>query len=101
MTHPKAKGERFLACSDEDLLWMRDIAEMLRRRMGDEAKKVPSRTLPNLVVKAIGMFNPDVGMISGELGAVKHTSSKKAKDMLGWKPRIAEEAIIACAESLD
>ncbi len=45
MTNPAAKGERFLAISGESM-WMLDVAKVLRRRMGDAAKKVPLKRYP-------------------------------------------------------
>src|SRR5215813_801035 len=44
MTDPAAKGERFIAVSG-GLLSMLAIASVLRARMGDAAKKVPTREL--------------------------------------------------------
>jgi len=46
MTHPAAKGERFLAVAG-DFLTMLDIAKILKARMGASAKRVPTRQLPN------------------------------------------------------
>ncbi|WP_044560224.1 aldehyde reductase, partial [Azospirillum sp. B4] len=57
MTHPAANGERFLAISGESL-WMIDIARVLRRRMGAAAAKVPTRVLPNWLVRLISLRNP-------------------------------------------
>jgi dihydroflavonol-4-reductase len=46
MTHPAAKGERFLAVAD-DFMSMLDIAKVLRARMGAWAKRVSNpRTTP-------------------------------------------------------
>ena len=49
MTHPAAKGERFIAVSG-DMMSMLDIAKVLEQRMGDAAKKVPTRELPSWLV---------------------------------------------------
>ncbi|WP_284741480.1 SDR family oxidoreductase [Amycolatopsis sp. RTGN1] len=45
MTDPAAAGERFLAISGHSL-WVREIAAILRDRLGDRASKVPTRELP-------------------------------------------------------
>src|ERR1700693_1670380 len=42
MTHPAAKGERFLAVA-RDFLSLIDIAKVLKSRMGDAGKRVPTR----------------------------------------------------------
>src|SRR5262249_4652977 len=50
MTHPAAKGERFIAVSG-GLMSMLDIAKVLKTRMAGAAKKVPTRQLPNWFVR--------------------------------------------------
>ena len=47
MTHPAAKGERFLAIAG-DFLSMLDIAKVLKRRMGAAAKRVPTSATAQL-----------------------------------------------------
>jgi len=99
MIDPKAKGERFLAIAG-DFMTMHEIALLLRAKLGDAAKKVPTRVLPNWLVRFFGLFDPGIKQITGELSKVKQGSNEKARKMLGWKPRSNEEAIIATAESL-
>lgn len=99
MVHPAANGERFLAVSG-DFLSVLDIAQILRRRMGPAASKVPSRQLPNWLVRLAALFNPVVRESLPELGKVKNASSEKARRLLGWSPRTSEDAIVATAESL-
>lgn len=99
MTHPAAKGERFLAVAG-DFVSMRDIALALKKRMGDAAKKVPTRELPNWVVRVASLFDPAVKQILPELGKPKNSTNEKAKRVLGWAPRSNEECVVATAESL-
>lgn len=99
MTHPAAKGERFLAVAG-DFLWMRDIAIVLKKRMGTAAKRVPTRELPNWIVRLAALRDPAVKLILPELGKRKNATNEKAKRMLGWTPRSNEESVIATAESL-
>ena len=99
MTHPAAKGERFLAIAG-DFLSLVEIAKLLKRRMGAEAKRVPSRELPNWLVRLAALRDPAVKQILPELGKVKNATSEKARRMLGWAPRSNEESIVATAESL-
>ena len=42
MTNPVAQGDRFLAVAG-DFLSFRDVAKILRKRMGVWAKRVPER----------------------------------------------------------
>jgi nucleoside-diphosphate-sugar epimerase len=99
MTDPAAKGERFLAVAG-DFISMGDIAKVLRSRMGKAGAKVPTRELPNWLVRLVGVFDPAVRLISPELGKKKNATNEKARHVLGWTPRSNEESIVATGESL-
>ncbi len=99
MTHPAANGQRFLAVAGDFLSFL-DIAKVLKRRMGGAARKVPTRQLPNWMVRLASMRDPAVKLILPELGKKKNGTNEKAKRVLGWAPRSNEEAIVATAESL-
>ncbi len=99
MTNPAAKGERFLAVAG-GFMSMQAIAAILQRRMGDTARRVTTRSLPDWVMRVVGRFNRSVGQMVPELGKRKNASNEKARQMLGWEPRSNEESIIATAESL-
>jgi len=99
MTSPAAKGERFLAVSG-DFLWMVEIARILKERMGDAARRVPTRQLPSWMVRLASLRDPAVKLIVPELGKLKNGSNEKARRLLGWQPRSREDAVAATAESL-
>lgn len=99
MTHPAAKGERFLAVSGDFMSFL-EIAHVLRARMGDAAKRVPTRELPSWLIRLSSLWDPAVGQIVPELGKKRNATSAKAKRLLGWTPRSREDAIAATAESL-
>jgi nucleoside-diphosphate-sugar epimerase len=99
MTQPAAKGERFLAVAG-DFLSILDIANVLKARMGAAAKKVPTRQLPNWLVRLASLRDPAVKQIVPELGKRKNATNEKAKRVLGWSPRSNEDSIVATAESL-
>jgi dihydroflavonol-4-reductase len=99
MTHPAAKGERFLAVAG-DFLSMLDVAKMLKRRMGAAARRVPTRELPNWLMHIAALRDPAVKLILPELGIVKNATNEKARRVLGWAPRSNEHSIVATAESL-
>ena len=98
MTAPAAGGERFLAV--DRFLWMEDVGEILRERLGPAASKVPRRRAPNLLVRAMAVFDPAVRSIVGELGKKTTYSPEKAMSTLGWAPRPVEDSIADCAQSL-
>jgi nucleoside-diphosphate-sugar epimerase len=99
MTGPAAKGERFLAVAG-DFLSVLEMAKILKRRMGAAAKRVPTRQLPNWLVRIAALRDPAVKQILPELGKRKNGTNEKAKRLLGWAPRSSEEAIVATAETL-
>jgi dihydroflavonol-4-reductase len=99
MAEAPGAGERFLAVAG-DFMTVAEIAALLRDRLGPEASKVPTRMLPNWVVRAVSLFDSSVRQIVPELGKVKQASNAKAKRLLGWAPRPNDEAILASAESL-
>jgi nucleoside-diphosphate-sugar epimerase len=98
MTSPAAAGERFLAAGP--FLWMSQVAEILRERLGPQARKVPRRSVPDLLVRAMAIFDPGVRSVVGELGQEVGFSSAKARERLGWSPRPIEDTIVDCARSL-
>jgi len=99
MTNPAAKGERFLAVAG-DFMWMVEIAKALKARLGDAAKRVPTRELPNWLVRLASLREPAVKQIIPELGKWKNASGEKAQRVLGWSPRSREDSVVATAESL-
>jgi nucleoside-diphosphate-sugar epimerase len=99
MTHPAAKGERFLAVAG-DFMSMLEIAQVLRQNLGAAAARAPSRQIPSWLLRIIALGVPMVRQIAPELNKVKNASNEKARRVLGWAPRSSEECIIASAESL-
>jgi nucleoside-diphosphate-sugar epimerase len=99
MLNPAAKSERFLGVAG-DFMWVRDVAKALKERMGEAARRVPTRQLPNWLVRLVALTDPAVRAVTSELGKAKNASNAKARRMLGWAPRSNEDAIVATAESL-
>ncbi|MFT2816209.1 SDR family oxidoreductase [Leifsonia sp. A12D58] len=99
MVDHAAAGERFLAVAGEPMQLMA-VARLLRERMGPAAARVPTRVLPDWLVRALALVNPALRQIVPQLGQPKRVSNEKARRMLGWEPRSNEEAILATAESL-
>jgi len=99
MRDPAAAGERFLATSGESL-WMVQVAELLKRRMGKHAEKVSTRELPNTFIRAAALTSMTMKGLVPLLGVNLNATAEKARRVLGWAPRSPEEAILASAESL-
>jgi dihydroflavonol-4-reductase len=98
MTSPEAGGKRFIAVTE--WLWMSETGRILRDRLGDRASKVPTRTIPNLLVRGMALFDGGIRSIVGTLGKRSDLSSDRAKGTLGWSPRPMEDTIAETGESL-
>ncbi|MBV8741502.1 MAG: NAD-dependent epimerase/dehydratase family protein, partial [Sinobacteraceae bacterium] len=99
MLEPAARNQRFLACAG-DFMSMREMACVLKEQLGGRLGRIPTRELPNWLVRLVALRNPAVRQILPELGKPKNASSAKARRLLGWTPRPREEALLATAESL-
>jgi dihydroflavonol-4-reductase len=99
MTSPAASGERFIA-TQGSAISMLDIAGVLKARLGERAKGVPTRKLPSFIVRLIALFNVEMRDLVPLLGKARNATSAKAQQVLGWNPRSWEDAVTATAESL-
>jgi dihydroflavonol-4-reductase len=99
MTAPEARGERFLAVAG-DFLSFKDIALILRAGFPKAAAKVPTRELPDFMVRLVALMDPAARQILPELGKHKNAVADKARRVLGWAPRSNQDAILATAQSL-
>ncbi len=98
LTNPAAGGGRFIAT--DRFLWMPEAAAILRERLGEAAKGVPTRTAPNVLIRAMALFDGSIRSIVGDLGKRSWFSSQKARTQLGWNTRPIEDSIEQCARSL-
>ncbi len=99
MIAPEAAGKRFIAVAGEPVS-MKDVADILRQRLGDAAGKAPQRQLPDWLVRTMARFNPALRETLPQLGIRRRASNARARRMLGWQPRPIEETVTATAESL-
>ena len=95
---PAAGGERFIAT--DRFLWLHEVAAVLRERLGDAAKKVPSRVAPDLLIRAMALFDGSVRSVVNDLGKRSWFSSEKARTTLDWTTRPVEDSIEDCARTL-
>ncbi|MEV0552401.1 NAD-dependent epimerase/dehydratase family protein [Streptomyces sp. NPDC050597] len=98
MTSPEAAGQRFLATGE--FTWMREVAQALRAGLGPAGAKVPTRQLPDFMVRFASLFDRQLRTITVSLGRRNRHSTGKAKRVLGWQPRPAAETVVDCARSL-
>jgi len=98
MLSPEAGGKRFIAV--DRFLWMADVAEILRERLGPAASKVPTRKVPDLAVRAMALFDSGIRQVTGQLGKRREYSNERAVSVLGWSPRPPEDSVADCGRSL-
>jgi dihydroflavonol-4-reductase len=98
MTAPEAGGKRFIAVTK--FLWMSETGEILRDRLGERASKVPTRTIPDFVVRGMALFDGGIRSIISGLGKKSELSSERARTTLGWTPRPIEDTIAETGETL-
>lgn len=98
LTTPGLAGERFIASGP--FLKIADVAQVLKANLGPQARKVPTRRLPDWLVRTVALFNPVIRQVTGELGNVRGASSAHAQERLGWTMRSVEVSILDCARSL-
>ncbi|MEO6086340.1 MAG: hypothetical protein ABIQ18_24825 [Umezawaea sp.] len=98
MTAPEAAGERFIAAGD--FLWLAEIAAELRSKLGASASRVPTRKVPDVVLRGLALIDPGAKAILPSLGRRHRHSSAKAERVLGWRRRPATTTVVDCAESL-
>jgi dihydroflavonol-4-reductase len=99
MKAPQAAGQRYIGSGP--FISMTEIANVLKKRLGDKAKKVPTRKLPDWVVRLVGLFDSEVRGQVFELGKVRRLSSAKAEMDLGWSSRPWEDTLVDTATSLE
>jgi nucleoside-diphosphate-sugar epimerase len=98
MTAPDAGGQRLIAAST--FLWFSDMAAILREQLGPDARKVPRRRVPDVLVRMLALFDPEIRSIVGDLGEKTTYSLENAERRVGWSPRPIEQTIVDCARSL-
>lgn len=98
MLAPEAAGERFIAVAE--FLWLAEVATVLRRELGEDARKVPSRKVPDLLVRGMALFDPGIRSIVNQLGKKLTYSNEKARTRLDWSPRPVEQTIAETGRSM-
>jgi dihydroflavonol-4-reductase len=95
---PGMAGERFIASGR--FVKLAELAAMLRAGLGTQAGRVPTRRVPDWLVRVAARFNPVARAVVGELGSVRHQDASHALAALGWATRPVEQSVLDCARSL-
>ncbi|MDJ0787977.1 MAG: aldehyde reductase [Myxococcota bacterium] len=98
MNDPASIGERYIVA--DAYRSMADISRVLREAHPDRARKLPTRRLPDFLVRLLALFNGDMKTIAGELGRRRFASPEKVKKLLGRELIPADDAVRATAQTL-
>lgn len=99
LTAETAAGERYIASGP--VLWMADIASVIREEFPAMAARLPRRNLPDWLVRLSALFDPVTRSRLFELGKYRPVSSSKALRDLKWKPRPIATTIRDTVTSLE
>lgn len=77
------RGERFPAATK--FMWMDDMGKVLRARAPELTAKIPTRKMPDWVVKMLAPFVPAMKQVRSELGNVRDVSGKHTEEILGFQ----------------
>jgi dihydroflavonol-4-reductase len=91
-------GGRYMGVADT--VWMIDMARALKAELGDGARKVPTRALPDWVVRIVALFDAGARSTLGDLGKPLAVNTSVTRNALGFEFRSARDAIVATGKSL-
>lgn len=98
MEKPQAAGNRYI-CAGEHV-WMGDMAQVLAAEYGPRGIRIPTRTLPDLLVRMVALADRGLRLTVPTLGRVERLSADRAYRELGWTMRPVSDTIRDTAESL-
>ena len=98
MTEPAAAGQRF--CCTIEFSWLHEVASILDKRFGPEGWKIPTRKLPNFLVRVVALFDPTARLVVPDLGRVRSVSNERLRRVLNWQPRSLEEMTVSMGETM-
>lgn len=99
MLEPQAAGERYLCVAGQQM-WLREIAGVLKERLGVKARSVSQVQAPSWLLKMAAYVSATARLVGSELDREKVVSGQKAVALLGRDFRTREDSIVATAESL-
>ena len=98
MIRPEAAGKRFIANGAS--ISLQEFAMILEKNFSSRGYRVPTRVLPDWMVRFFSIFVPKTRPVVDTLGWAHALSTEQARTILGWQPRPYEATILAMAESM-
>jgi dihydroflavonol-4-reductase len=99
LTNPEANGQRFIL-SGGKCMSLIEIAQILKANLGARAAKVPTKTIPDFMVKLFASFSEKGKAAKENLGVIRNASNEKAVRTFQWSPIPVVTTIVDTAESL-
>jgi len=96
MEKTEAAGERYIGAAG--YMTFSEIAAVLKNTY--PKIKIPTRKLPNFMVRIFSLFDPTLNPILLDLGTKRLLNHSKAVNQLGWNPILPETAVITSALSI-
>ena len=91
---PDAAGRRFILVGDE--CSYAELAQQIRAA----GYQVPTRVLPNWLVRIFGRFDKSVALIVPRLGKRRNLSKQQARTWLDWRARPLRDTIVETAQDI-
>ena len=95
---PEAAGKRFIANGAS--IPLQEFALILDRNFASRGYRVPTRILPNWLVRFFAIILPKTKPVVDTLGWNYSISTEQARSILGWQPRPYEGTIREMAQSM-
>jgi len=98
MLTPEATGKRFIANGAS--ISLQEFALILDRNFASRGFRVPTRVLPDWLVRFFAILVPKTRPVVDTLGWTHVISTERARSVLGWQPRPYEGTVIEMGQSL-
>ena len=98
MVAPAAAGQRF--CCVGEPVWMSDVARILKKNFAARGYNIPTRVMPNFLVRLVSLIDKSVRLILYELDNLAEVDNSRIKQVLDWQPRSMEEMVTSMGESM-
>lgn len=96
LERPDAAGQRFIACAGT--MWFAEIAAAVAEAA--PGRRVARRVAPDILIRALGLFDPSIRAIVPSLGRFEGVSNDRARDGLGMSFIPGPEAVKASTRAL-
>jgi len=97
MTTPEANGKRFIVANE--FTTFQGIARILDDEFRPKGYKIPTRSLPDWMIRIAALFDKTTRLALGELGYQREVSCDQARQVLDWQPRSLRDMVVSMGES--